>query len=274
MTALVEQWGPDAAVGAVDGTGNRVIWSDDASTYPLASVSKLITALGCLVAIEEGTLGLDAPAGPPGSTVRHLLAHASGLDFDGATVLAAPGERRIYSNTGFELLAEELEVASGIAWQDYLREAVVEPLGMSHTVIGGSAARSFSGTLSDLIALGSELLAPTLISKSTWVEATTVQFGDLDGVLPGFGTQRPNPWGLGFEIKGAKAPHWTGRLNSARAFGHFGSSGAFLWVDPDLGLSLVALGRRDFGDWALELWPRLADTVIGERFAGGGRRSR
>ena len=60
-----------------------------------ASVTKPATALATLVAAEEGILDLDDPAGPPGSTVRHLLAHASGLPFDGTAPIARPGERRI-----------------------------------------------------------------------------------------------------------------------------------------------------------------------------------
>ena len=49
---------------------------------PWASVSKLATAVAMLVAAEEGIVDLDEPAGPPGSTFRHLLAHASGLPFE------------------------------------------------------------------------------------------------------------------------------------------------------------------------------------------------
>ena len=47
-----------------------------------ASVTKLLTGLAILIAVEEGTVDLDEPAGPPGSTLRHLLAHASGLPLD------------------------------------------------------------------------------------------------------------------------------------------------------------------------------------------------
>lgn len=265
LAGLLDSWGPGVALGVVDSSGPRVLRGDGATTFPIASVSKLITALGCLVAVEEGTLQLDSPAGPPGSTLRHLLAHASGLDFDSEMVVAPPGTRRIYSNSGFDALGAHLAASSAIRWQDYIREAVLDPLGMAATTLEGSPARSFHSTLSDLLAFACELLTPALIAASTLSEATTAQFPDLDGVLPGFGTQRPNPWGLGFELKGTKSPHWTGSRNSPATFGHFGASGTFLWVDPTLGVGLVGLGTRAFGPWAVELWPRIADTVIGDR---------
>ncbi|MGH3672729.1 MAG: serine hydrolase, partial [Pseudonocardiaceae bacterium] len=86
----------------------------------------------------------------------------------------------------------------------------------------------------------------------------------LDGVLPGYGMQRPNDWGLGFELKDHKSPHWTGSRNSARTFGHFGQSGTFLWVDPAADLACVALTSRDFGAWAREVWPSFTDRVLTE----------
>jgi CubicO group peptidase (beta-lactamase class C family) len=95
-------------------------------------------------------------------------------------------------------------------------------------------------------------------------EATSVQFPGLDGVLPGFGVQRPNDWGLGFEIKGTKAPHWTGATNSPQTYGHFGQSGTFLWVDPQVKVALVVLTDRDFGDWTHACWPAISDTVVSE----------
>ena len=94
--------------------------------------------------------------------------------------------------------------------------------------------------------------------------ATSVQFPGLVGVLPGFGRQDPNDWGLGFELRDAKAPHWTGSRNSERTFGHFGASGTFLWVDPDAELALACLTDLDFDEWAAEAWPRLADAVLSE----------
>src|SRR2546430_7562538 len=93
-------------------------------------------------------------------------------------------------------------------------------------------------------------------------EATSVAFPGLSGVLPGFGRQEHNDWGLGFEIRDAKSPHWTGSRNSPRTFGHFGQSGSFLWVDPDAGLACVSLADENFGDWARQAWPKLSDDLI------------
>ena len=250
---------------AVDRDGPVATWGDVATPVRWASVSKLVVANGALVAIEEGTIALDEAAGPPGATVEDLLAHSSGLAFDTDEVLAPPRSRRIYSNTGFERLAAHLAGEAGMRWDDYVRDAVVAPLGMTGTAVAGSPAKDLGGTVEDLVAFTGELFCPTLIDPATLAAATTSHFGELDGVLPGVGPQRPNPWGLGFEIRGHKSPHWTGAANSPGTFGHFGGSGTFLWVDPTIGLALVALGTHEFGSWALDLWPRLADAVV-ERF--------
>ncbi len=84
-------------------------------------------------------------------------------------------------------------------------------------------------------------------------------------MLPGFGRTERNDWGLGFELRDGKSPHWTGERNSPRTFGHFGRSGTFLWVDPEAGLALACLTDLGFGDWAKEEWPRLADAVLAEQ---------
>ena len=103
---------------------------------------------------------------------------------------------------------------------------------------------------------------PATVSAQLHAEATTVQFPGLDGVLPGYGVQRPNDWGLGFELKDAKSPHWTGARNSPRTYGHFGQAGGFIWADPEAELALVVLTDRDFGEWALDPWPAVSDAVI------------
>ena len=98
-----------------------------------------------------------------------------------------------------------------------------------------------------------------------------MQFPGLPGILPGFGRQEPNDWGLGFELRDGKSPHWTGGANAPETFGHFGRSGTFLWVDPVAGIALGALTDLAFGDWAIDAWPRLADAVLAEAAAPRGQ---
>ena len=128
--------------------------------------------------------------------------------------------------------------------------------------LDGSPAHAASGPLENLLTYGRELLEPRFLARETLDEATQVAFPGLNGVLPGYGRQDPNDWGLGVELRDAKSPHWTGAANSARTFGHFGRSGTFLWVDPDAGLALACLTDRTFGDWAKGAWPRLSDAVL------------
>ena len=227
-----------------------------------ASVTKMLTAYRVLQLAEEGSVSLDEPAGPPGATVRHLLAHASGLDIDGGGVLAAVGRRRIYSNAAFDALGALAEERVGQPFADQVRHDILRPLEMTATALEGSPASGAVGTLPDLVRFGRELLSPTLLAPETLAEATTVAFPALDGVLPGFGQQRPNDWGLGFEIRDRKHPHWTGHTNSPATFGHFGQAGSFLWVDPAIGLACAALAGVDFGPWAVDAWPALSDAVI------------
>lgn len=268
---LIESWPVDHAGTAVVSAGGEVLAShgDLDRVFPLASVSKLLTAYAALVAVEEGAVELDDAAGPDGATVRHLLAHTAGYDFSERTVRAAPGERRIYSNVGFEVLAETIAERAGIDFATYTREAVLAPLSMAATDVSGSPAAGARSTVADLVRFAAELQRPTLLHPETVAEATSVVFPGLDGVVPGFGRQRPNDWGLGFEIRDGKTPHWTGAQSSPRTFGHFGQSGTFVWVDPDAGLACVALTDRDFGPWAAEVWPTFTDAVLAEHGRAG-----
>ncbi len=270
MSALdiVSEWPvPAVAAAAVGPSGILAQYGDVGHAFPLASVTKPLVARAVQIAIEEGVVDLDTPAGPPGSTVRHLLAHASGVSMRTGEVQARPGTRRVYSNYGFGLLAQTVALASDIEFAEYLREAVFEPLGMSSSSLAGGAEAAGFGVqscVSDLAAFAGDLLRPTLVSDQMHAEATSVQFPGLNGVLPGFGVQRPNDWGLGFEIRDGKSPHWTGSANSGATFGHFGQTGTFLWVDPTADLALVVLTDRDFDQWAYPLWPALSDGVLRE----------
>jgi CubicO group peptidase (beta-lactamase class C family) len=271
----VGSWPVGAAAAAVVGPDGTVLetYGQQDKVFPLASVTKPLVALSVLVAVEEGALGLDDPAGPEGSTVRHLLAHASGLAPDKDLVVAKPGTRRIYSNAGFDLLGDHLAAVTGLGCADYLHQALAEPLGLTGTALVGPPHAGGESTVGDLALVAAELVRPgRLLHPSTVAALATVQFPGLSGVVPGYGRQQDNDWGLGFEIRDAKSPHWTGRGNHPSTYGHFGRSGTFLWVDPVARVGLVVLTDTEFEQWAKDAWPPLADAVL--RAYGTGQNDR
>jgi len=264
--AMIENWPvPTAAAAVVRADGTVVgAYGPTAHRFPLASVTKPLTAYAVLVAYEEGAVELDEPAGPEGSTVRHLLAHTSGLAFDEHRVTTPPGTRRLYSNAGFEVLGDHIAKATEIPFPDYVRQAVLDPLGMTATTVDGSPAKDGVSTVDDLVRFAAEVQAPRLLDSRTVLEAMTVVHPGLSGILPGYGHQKANDWGLGFEIRDSKSPHWTGSSSSPGTFGHFGQAGTFLWSDPAAGAACVALADRAFGPWAIEAWPPFTDAVLAE----------
>ncbi len=282
--ALVEGWGPKRSSAAVvcpstEAGGTPTATTLTATTsglsemvFPWASVTKLLTSLSILIAVEETTVSLDDELPPLDGarsddeplTLRMVLAHAGGVHPDRAERIAAPLTRRIYSNGGVRLAAQHLERQAGMAFADYCHDAVLGPLNMSATFVSDPAAGA-AGPLVDLIALVAEFMSPSLIAAATLAEATRPQWPDLDGVLPGFGPQRRNLWGLGCEIRGSKSPHWTGHLNSTQTFGHFGQSGSMLWVDPEAQVGVCALSSDPFGPWAQSAWPVFSDAVLAVR---------
>lgn len=234
---------------------------DPARRFPLASVTKLLTSYAVLLAVQEEAVGLDSPAGPAGSTVRHLLAHASGTAFRSRDGVRPPGERRIYSSAGYEWLAEVVERATDISFRDYLGEGLLRPLRMADSLLDGSAGHGACSTVADLARFVGELMHPRLLADELLAEATTVQFPGLRGVVPGFGMQRPCPWGLGFEIRGRKSPHWLGPGMPPETCGHFGMSGTYLWWEPEARIAVIVLTDRPFGPWAVPLWADTNDAL-------------
>ncbi len=137
-----------------------------ATNYRLASVSKQFTAASILLLAQDGALSVDDPLSrwlpslPPatrGITLRHLLTHTSGLvdyedlmgdDWQGqirdAGVLELleredrlyfpPGSDYRYSNGAYALLALIVEEASGLAYPEFLRQRIFEPLGMHDSI--------------------------------------------------------------------------------------------------------------------------------------------
>ena len=234
------------------------------AVHPLASVTKPLVVWSALVAVDRGLLALDDPAGPglPGATIAHLMSHSSGVAFDSPAVLAAPGTRRVYSNFGIEILGQRLQEATATPLEAWVETTVLEPLGMASVLVPGSPAYSGSGTAADLSVFARELAAPRLVSADLAALARTPFLPQLDGVLPGYGRQVPNGFGLGLEVRGHKSPHWTGSRNSPATFGHFGQSGSFVWVDPVAGRQAVFLGEQPFGAVHKASWPALCDQIL------------
>ena len=260
----IDSWpAPNAAVAVVGPDGLIGQRGDRDYNGPWASVTKLFTAYAVLMATQDGEFELETPAGPEGATIRHLLAHTSGLPFEGRMAISPPGARRIYSNSGFDLLGEVISDSTSHEYADYLKIQVLDPLGITAELVG-RPSEGLSGDLTGMIAFAGELLSPTLVDPTLFSTATTVAFPGLGGVLPGIGPYQPLDWGLGFELRDGKEPHWTGNTNSPATFGHFGGSGSFLWVDPTHKLAMCGLSGRQFDEWAMTAWPALADAVIDE----------
>jgi CubicO group peptidase (beta-lactamase class C family) len=253
----------------------RQLWvpgTDPETSWPVASVTKLLTTMAALAATEAGHVDLDQPVDEQGATIRHLLAHASGLPQTAGQGRRRPvGERRVYSNAGFRLLAEVVAGAVGTSFPTWLASSVLDPLGMGSTWLGehnGFEADPAAGavtTMGDLVRFARCLLgrgAP-VVGAELFAEATTVQFPGLAGLVPGVGRFDPCDWGLGFELLDGKRPHWMGERRSPAAFGHFGASGCFLWVDPEVDLAAVGVSDRNFDDgrWAMRTWPAWSDSL-------------
>ena len=267
-----------AGVAVVSPSGTETAFRGEVAggdQFEVASVTKLMTALAALAAVESGRIDLDqpVPSGGEGVTLRHLLAHAAGLPFEPPGRARPPEQRRIYSNVGFRVLAEAVADAAGTSFAGWLSASVLDPLEMSATRlvhrrgIDGDPAAGAASTLDDLARLARCLLdrGDPVVGRELFAEATTVQFPGLAGLVPGVGRFDPCDWGLGFELHDAKRPHWMGDRRSPSAFGHFGATGCFLWVDPDAGLAAAAVTDRDFDDgkWAMSAWPPWSDRLPG-----------
>jgi len=142
------------------------------SVYRLGSLSKQFTVAAILELVDQGQLWLDAsvrtylpeyPETGQAVTIRHLLQHTSGLssytaqsdywrqmrdDLPRAAVLEwfapkppayTPGERYVYSNSGYFLLGLIIERVSGESFGDFVQRNVLDPLGLKETYYDGSA---------------------------------------------------------------------------------------------------------------------------------------
>lgn len=263
--AAVDEWPVKSVCAAARGAdGKWVVHGDASRVYGLASVTKLLSAHAMLVAVEEGVFDLDDELGPPGSTVRHLLSHASGVGFASPKPEREPGERRLYSSAGFDIIADRIADEAGMSFAAYLREATFEPLGMESSALHGSAGHGGEGSTADLMKFADEILDPAVLHPATVDEALTVQFPGLNGIVPGYGMQKPADWGLGFEIFShpeSRGGLWFGESMPGDVAGHFGQAGTFLWVHAPTGRACVVLTDRPFGEWAKPLWTDFNDEL-------------
>ena len=276
--ALIEAWPVDNVAAAVVIDGAPVAsHGPTARSFRLASIAKTITAWAALIAVEEGIIDLDTVVAPDANaaTLRHLLAHAGGYPFDGPDPIVSIERKRIYSNTGIEVAARAVAAAADMPFGEYLRFGVLEPLGMASTELRGSPAHAMWSNVEDLTRFMAEVTTPKLLSPEMAASAIRPHFPSLGGIVPGVGRFDTCPWGMGFEVRGDKSPHWTGSRNSAAAVGHFGGSGTLMWIDeaalPDRTIGLVALTDRPFDEWsaeALRFWPQLSDAVLEQAIAG------
>jgi CubicO group peptidase (beta-lactamase class C family) len=314
---------PAAAAAVVGPEGireSRVAGAAGAdSLFALASLTKPLVAVAVLVAAEEGSIDLDAPVAEHlqqyraperrAITPRHLLSHASGLPEGGPSGVPAvdvepvrpPATRRVYSNEGYAVLGALLSAATGMGHADYLRAAVLEPLGMDAflglpeaeagraldvrepglwrpglplfnsrewraraTAAGGAFATcaAYARFVRLLLERGAPLLA-----AETFAELAQVQYRGLAGGVESFRTWDVADWGLGCDIRDAKDGHWTGARTSPSTLSHFGASGTLMWADPEAGVGLVCLASRGtYSGWMMRpgRWPDLSDRVIAE----------
>ena len=267
LRAELADWPVGSASVAVIGPAGVLDMVDDGRSHPWASVTKVMTALTVLDATFEGVIGLDDAVGPPGSTLRHLLSHASGLALDSDQVLARPGTRRIYSNRGIDLAAEHLGEPHRAAVRGRAVRAGAGSAGHDPAPSWTGRRRTAHGDRSRIwprwppTCCRRPCCCPKVVAL-----ASTVAFPGLCGVLPGFGRQQNNDWGLGCEIRDHKNPHWTAPGNSPARSGTSASPAASCGSTRTRpGLRVVV--RHRFGPWAADRWPRLSAAVL-EAYAG------
>ena len=175
--------------------------------------------------------------------------------------LSRVGTRRIYSNPATSSWGRSSRNGPGWPSRHTWTRRSSSRLGLSSFELTGSPGWGGRCSLDDLLRFGQELLAPSSVAARRWRRDS--------GRLPRPGrraarVRRPGSERLGARIRAARpevAP-LDGVANSASTFGHFGRSGTFLWVDPEIDLACAVLTDREFGPWAIEAWPVLSDAVV------------
>jgi len=212
-----------------------------------------------------------------------------------------PGTELIYSNTGYGILSRVAEAVTGQDFWDVTWENVFEPLELHDTIArpGPELDRRIARIL-DVYGQG----RPTEAYNSQYWRDLAIPWGGLYGsaddavrfaatflrhgdgfILPELANEMITDqvhglpgevqaarvkwpvayWGLGWEIKGAKAKHWTGNLTSPQTFCHFGAAGTLLWADPTIDLAAAIFANRaTFHLWPFvpPRWATLSDALV------------
>jgi CubicO group peptidase (beta-lactamase class C family) len=276
------------------------------TVFRLGSISKVFTATAVLHLRDAGRLDLDDPVsrhlpwfrvrpsdpGEPPLSVRHLLVHTSGLPREadlpywtdrrfpdreqlaaavsGGTPLAEPGVRYRYSNLGIAVLGEVVAAAAGRSWDEVVRDAILEPLGMTSSAVRLAAVDRERLATGYLLRRpdGSWPVAPDTVAKALAPAASVAstvedlarfvasQFYDREGdvaIVLERGTRREMhrvqwlapSWssgrGLGFSV-------W--REGERTVVGHGGWVAGYrtqIAFDPEAGIGVIVLTNSDEG---------------------------
>lgn len=212
-----------------------------------------------------------------------------------------PGTELIYSNTGFGILGRLAEAVTGRDFWELTWENVFEPLELHNTIarpgpeldhrIGrvrdvygqGRPNESYNsqywrdlgipwgglyGSPDDAVRFAATFLrrGDGFILPELAQEMVTDQVHGLKGEVQSARVQWPSAfWGLGWEIKGTKATHWTGNLTSPQTYCHFGAAGTLLWADPTIDLAAAIFANRaTFHLWPFvpPRWAMLSDALV------------
>ncbi|MBP7339132.1 serine hydrolase [Niveispirillum sp.] len=258
--------------------------------FRVGSVTKEFTAAAILLLADQGKLSIDDPVSnyidkfsDTKITLRHMLAHTSGLrnytnaEFrlkDGrlersvpemvAYILAQPdlltfppGSRYSYSNSGYFLLGAVIEKVTGQGYADFIRTALLDPLGLTHTAIDTDgmivpglvhgyekAADAPTGTVNAMI-MSLSVAGPAGALRSTVGDLICWNRALIGGrvLSPGNLAQMAQPglgdYGLGLMIRKDR--------DGIRSVGHFGAINGFqaaLFTLPEQKLTFAVLGNR------------------------------
>ncbi len=301
--------------------GSRAV--EPSTLYDIASLTKVVaTTTMAMILVDEGRLDLDKPVSAfiPGFqgvakdqvTVAHLLSHSSGLDWwaplykdaqgreafvrriVAMDLVYEPGSKSVYSDLGLILLGEILERVGGRNIDEFAKERIFDPLGLTDTMyqparallpriaptekdgwrgrvvhgevhdenafaLGGAAPHAgLFSTAEDLARFAQMMLNGGVYDHRRIVSRATVERFVKRAGIPG--SSRALGWDTPSEASSA------GSLFSARSFGHTGFTGTSMWIDPTRQLFVILLTNRVHptrdNQLIRQVRPAVADAVV------------